>query len=207
MKRILRPGLCMLLVLLALASFKLFYHPAPDSKPIRVAAPSVQPVSITLPPPTTLPLPPTSPPTTPPFTTEEELQAHLLEQLEQAGYTPAEPSGRIISFDSVPDGYVKLDGLFVKPDPGGSEGSIYLQYWYCLSPCRIVSLQQSESASSVSEQFTYENLRSYPYFLSVGWVNYRATYLTGLDDFCINAVLSSIEDVPEDELEFLIRLR
>lgn len=206
MKQILRPGLCMLLVLLALAGFKLFYHPAPDSKLISIAASSVPPVSITLPPPTTLPLPPTPLPTLPPFTTEEELQAHLLEQLEQAGYTSAEPSGRIISFDSVPDGYVKLDGLFAKSDPGGSEGSIYLQYWYCLSPCRIVSLQQSESAGPVSEQFTYENLRSYPYFLSVGWVNYQASYLTGLDGFCINVVLSSIEDVPEDELEFLIHL-
>jgi len=106
----------------------------------------------------------------------------------------------------VPSGYSKLDGVFTKPDPGIPEATICLQYWYCLSPCRVVSLQQSESSGPITESFTYENLRLYPHFLSTGWVNYKASYLTGLDGFCINVVLSSIEDVPEDELKFLLCL-
>jgi len=68
MKQILRAGLCMLLVLLALAGFKLFYQPAPDTRPTHTAAPSAAPASVTLPPPTTVPLPPTPSPTPPPFT-------------------------------------------------------------------------------------------------------------------------------------------
>lgn len=207
MKQLLRAGLCMLAVLLALAGFKLFCRPAQATRPVHTPAPTASPISVTLPPPTVAPLPPSPSPTPPPFTTEEELQNYLLEQLAQDGYWLAEAADHIIGFDSVPDGYSKLDGIFKKPDPGSPEAAIYLQYWYRLAPCRIVSLQQAEGAGSVTESFTYENLRLYPHFLTTGWVNYKATYLTSLDGYCITVGLSAIEDVPEDELKFLLRLR
>lgn len=209
MKQLIRAGLTMLAVSLALLVFS-FISPdrqeaskASPASPAAVTA-SPSPVSFTLPPHTSQPLPPTPSPTPPPFTTEQELLEYLAQQLEQAGYKPADETG-LASFDSVPENYRKLEGAYMRLDPGTGEDEMYIQYWYCLEPARILSLQQvfSRSAPQGSNNIEYYNLRNFPYFKTDGWVNYRVNYSTDIDGSYLSVLLDSFDRLSSEELEFI----
>lgn len=211
MKQLLRAGLCMLAVLAALVIFRLNVSSAPKARPVSVAAPTAvptaAPVSVTLPPPTTVPLPPTPSPTPPPFTTSEEAEAYLLGLLDEEGYIPITDT-LPACFDSVPESYIKLDGIYSRPNPGTGQGEMIIQYWYCLDPARILTFQQvwDEPLPQGSNELAYTCWRLSPYFRTTGWVNYSVRYSTNLDSSYISARLDSINAITRAEAEFMTHI-
>ena len=211
MKQFLRAGLCMLAVLAALVIFRLNGPSAPKAHPVSVAAstavPTAAPVSVTLPLPTTVPLPPTPSPTPPPFTTGEEAEAYLLGLLDEEGYM-LNTDALAVCFDSVPESYTKLDGIYSRPNPGTGQGEMIIQYWYCLEPARVLTLQQvfSEPLPQGSNELAYTCWRLSPYFRTTGWVNYSVRYSTNLDSSYVSAGLDSINAITRAEAEFMTHI-
>ena len=207
MKQIIRAGLCMLLVMAALLGFRLIHKAEPREAYLPDASPTVAPVSVTLPPPTMVPIPAMPSPTPPPFTTGAEAEAYLLAQLETEGYAPATGTPAVC-FASVPEAYTKLDGVYSRPNPGTGRGEMVIQYWYCLDPARILTLQQvvGEPLPQGSNELAYTCWRLSPYFRTTGWVNYSVRYSANLDSSYVSVGLDSINTITRAEAEFMTHI-
>ena len=197
----------MLAVLAALLAFRVFMPSRDETSPVTALDSSVekvQPVSVTLPPYTFQSIPPTASPVPPAFETEQELQDYLRAQLEQQGYQEA-PAPELASFGPLPEGYVKLEGVYMCPDPGGSGDEMYIQCWYAPGRSRILSLQQVFGSGDCQETKGVEihNLQSFPYFETGSWIAFRANYSAGLEGSCVNAVLYSPDRLLPEDVEFM----
>lgn len=207
MKQLLRAGISMLAVLAALLAFKALMPSRDEGSSVAVsgsARAEVQPVSVTLPPYTPQSIPPTASPVPPPFETEQELLDYLRAQLEQQGYQEA-PAPELASFGPLPEGYVKLEGVYMCPDPGGSGDEMYIQCWYAPGRGRILSLQQVFGSGGCQETKGVEihNLQSFPYFETGSWIAFRANYSAGLEGSCVNAVLYSPDRLLPEDVDFM----
>ena len=211
MKQLLRAGISMLAVLAALLAFRAFMPAGDDSAATAPAAESseaqVQAVYVTLPPYTSQPIPPTASPLPPPFETEQELLEYLGAQLEQDGYQQVQ-SGDLAIFASLPEGYVKLEGVYMRPDPGGSGDEMYMQYWYDLDKSRILCLQQVFGSGDCQQTQGVEihSLQNFPYFESGSWIRFRANYRAGLDGSCVYALLYSPDRLLPEDVEFMAQI-
>lgn len=207
MKQLLRAGISMLAVLAALLAFG-FFVPVRDEKPPApyqaASTAEVQAVSVTLPPYTPQSIPPTASPVPPPFETEQELLDYLRAQLEQQGYQEA-PAPELASFGPLPEGYVKLEGVYMCPDPGGIGDEMYIQCWYAPGRGRILSLQQVFGSGDCQETKGVEihNLQSFPYFETGSWIAFRANYSAGLEGSCVNTVLYSPDRLLPEDVDFM----
>ena len=207
MKQFLRAGISMLAVLAALLAFRAFMPSGDETPPVSALSSSVeevQPVSVTLPPYTPQSIPPTASPVPPPFETEQELTDYLSARLEQDGYQQVQ-AGDLAAFGSLPEGYVKLEGVYMRPDPGGSGDEMYMQYWYDLDKSRILCLQQVFGSGGCQETKGVEihNLQSFPYFETGSWIAFRANYSAGLEGSCVNAVLYSPDRLLPEDVDFM----
>ncbi len=207
MKQLLRAGISMLAVLAALLAFRVFIPARDDRAPASSAGSSgaeVQAVSVTLPPYTPQSIPPTASPVPPPFETEQELLDYLAAQLEQQGYQEAQ-APELAAFDSLPEGYVKLEGAYMCLDPGGSGDEMYMQYWYHPEKNRILCLQQvfGSGDCQATQGVEIHNLQSFPYFETGSWINFRANYSNRLEGGCVNAVLYSPDRLLPEDVDFM----
>ena len=210
MKQLLRAGISMLAVLAALLAFRAFVPSGDETPPVSALSSSVeevQPVSVTLPPYTPQSIPPTASPVPPPFETEQELRDYLSARLEQDGYQQVQP-GDLAAFGSLPEGYVKLEGVYMRLDPGGSGDEMYIQYWYDLEKDRILSLQQVFGSGDCQETQGVEihNLQSFPYFETGSWISFRANYSNRLEDGCVNVLLYSPDRLLPEDVEFMAQI-
>ncbi len=208
MKQLFRAGISMLAMLAALLAFRAFMPagddlaaPAPASESSEA---QVQAVSVTLPPYTPQSIPPTASPVPPPFETEQELQEYLTAQLEREGYQQVR-AGELAVFSSLPEGYAKLEGAYMRLDPGGSGNQMYIQYWYDLEKDRILCLQQVFGSAGCQETQGVEihNLQSFPYFETGNWITFRANYSNRLEGGYVNALLHSPSRLVPEGVEFM----
>ena len=206
-KQLIRAGISMLAVLAALLAFKALMPSRDAGSSVTVSGDTgaeVQAVSVTLPPYTSQSIPPTASPVPPPFETEQELLDYLSAQLEQQGYHKAQ-APKLAVFSSLPEGYAKLEGAYMRLDPGGSGNQMYIQYWYDLEKGRILCLQQvfgSEDCQT-TQGVEIHNLQSFPYFETGNWITFRANYSAGLEDSCVNALLYSPDRLLPEDVEFM----
>lgn len=210
MKQLLRAGISMLAVLAALLAFRAFMPSGDETPPVSALGSSVeevQPVSATLPPYTPQSIPPTASPVPPPFETEQELRDYLSARLEEDGYQQVQAVDLAV-FDCLPEGYVKLEGVYMRLDPGGSGDEMYIQYWYDLEKDRILSLQQVFGSGDCQETQGVEihNLQSFPYFETGSWITFRANYSNRLEDGCVNALLYSPDRLLPEDVEFMAQI-
>lgn len=208
MKQLLRAGISMLAVLAALLAFKGLMPAGDDSAATAPAAESseaeVQAVSVTLPPYTPQSIPPTASPVPPPFETEQELLDYLRSILEREGYQQVR-AGELAVFSSLPEGYAKLEGAYMRLDPGGSGNQMYIQYWYDLEKGRILCLQQvfgSEDCQT-TQGVEIHNLQSSPYFETGNWITFRANYSNRLECGYVNALLHSPSRLVPEDVDFM----
>ena len=209
MKQLLRAGISMLAVLAALLAFRAFMPSRDETTPVSALSSSVeevQPVSVTLPPYTPQSIPPTASPVPPPFETEQELRDYLSARLEE-GYQQVQAVD-LAAFGSLPEGYVKLEGVYMRLDPGGSGDEMYIQYWYDLEKDRILSLQQVFGSGDCQETQGVEihNLQNFPYFETGSWISFRANYSNRLEDGCVNALLYSPDRLLPEDVEFMAQI-
>lgn len=210
MKQLLRAGISMLAVLAALLAFRAFMFSRDETPPVSTLSSSVeevQPVSVTLPPYTPQSIPPTASPVPPPFETEQELTDYLSAWLEEDGYQQVQ-AGDLAAFGSLPEGYVKLEGVYMRLDPGGTGTEMYIQYWYDLEKDRILSLQQVFGSGDCQETQGVEihNLQSFPYFETGSWITFRANYSAMLEDGYVNALLYSPDRLLPEDVEFMAQI-
>ena len=114
----------------------------------------------------------------------------------------------LAAFGSLPEGYVKLEGVYMRLDPGGSGDEMYIQYWYDLEKDRILSLQQVFGSGDCQETQGVEihNLQNFPYFETGSWISFRANYSNRLEDGCVNALLYSPDRLLPEDVEFMAQI-
>lgn len=200
----------MLAVLAALLAFRLFMPIRDEAAPASLTGSTgaeVQAVSVTLPPYTPQPLPPTASPVPPPFETEQELQDYISLRLEQDGYQEVQ-AGDLATFSALPEGYSKLEGAYMRLDPGGTGTELYIQYWYNLEKDRILCLQQIFGSGDCQQTQGVEihNLQSFPYFETGNWITFRANYSAMLEDGCVIALLYSPDRLLPEDVEFMAQI-
>ena len=200
----------MLAVLAALLAFRLFMPIRDEAAPVPVSESSdteLQAVSVTLPPYTPQSIPPTASPVPPPFETEQELQDYISLRLEQDGYQEVQ-AGDLATFSALPEGYSKLEGTYMRLDPGGTGTELYIQYWYNLEKDRILCLQQIFGSGDCQQTQGVEihNLQSFPYFETGNWITFRANYSAMLEDGCVNALLYSPDRLLPEDVEFMAQI-
>ena len=153
-------------------------------------------------------LTPLSPsPLPPPLETEQELQDYISLRLEQDGYQEVQ-AGDLATFFALPEGYSKLEGAYMRLDPGGSGTELYIQYWYNLEKDRILCLQQIFGSGDCQQTQGVEihNLQSFPYFETGNWIIFRANYSAMLEDGCVNALLYSPDRLLPEDVEFMAQI-
>lgn len=197
----------MLAVLAALLAFRVFMPSRDETSPVTALDSSVekvQPVSVTLPPYTFQSIPPTASPVPPPFETEQELLDYLAGQLEEEEYQKVQAQ-ELAAFSGLPEGYIKLEGVYMRLDPGGTGTEMYIQYWYNLERDRILSLQQvvGSGGCQSTQNVEIHNLQSFPYFETGNWITFRANYSAMLEDSCVYAALYSPDRLLPEDVEFM----
>lgn len=210
MKQLLRAGISMLAVLAALLAFRVFMPVREEAAPVTSAGSTgaeAQAVSVTLQPYTPQSIPPTASPVPPPFETEQELLDYLSDRLEQDGYQQVQ-AGDLAAFAGLPESYVKLEGVYMRLDPGGSGDEMYIQYWYDLEKDRILCLQQVFGSGGCQETQGVEihNLQSFPYFETGNWISFRANYSNRLEGSYVNALLYSPDRLLAEDVEFMSQI-
>ena len=100
---------------------------------------------------------------------------------------------------------MKLEGVYMCPDPGGIGDEMYIQYWYAPGRGRILSLQQVFGSGGCQETkgVGIHNLQSFPYFENGSWITFRANYSTRLEGSCVNAVLYSPDRLLPEDVDFM----
>ena len=210
MKQLLRAGISMLAVLAALMVFSIFMPARDTAVPVAAAKSAgvqAQAGSVTLPPYTPQPIPPTASPVPAPFDTEQEMLDYMSGQLAQEGYQEVQADG-LAAFSALPESYCKMDGIYMRPDPGGSGDPMYLQCWYDTESSRILKLQQVYSSADyqLSQGIEIYNLQSFPYFETGNWISFRANYSARLEDSYVNAVLYSPDRLLAEDVEFMSQI-